>query len=77
MELVRGYARLHRQWKSGDVVELAMDMPVRRVKAHPKVEADVGRMALMRGPLVYCLEGVDNPEGVRNLVVAPAHSIHC
>ncbi len=71
MELVRGYARLHRQWKSGDVVELAMDMPVRRVKAHPKVEADVGRMALMRGPLVYCLEGVDNPEGVRNLVVAP------
>jgi DUF1680 family protein len=71
MELVRGYARLHRQWKSGDVVELAMDMPVRRVKAHPKVEADVRRMALMRGPIVYCLEGIDNPAGVRNLAVAP------
>jgi DUF1680 family protein len=70
-EMVRGYARLHRRWKPGDVVQLAMDMPVRRVKAHPKVEADVGRVGLMRGPIVYCLEGVDNAEGVRNLVVPP------
>jgi DUF1680 family protein len=70
-ELVRGYARLHRRWKPGDVVQLAMDMPVRKIKAHPKVEADVGRVALMRGPLVYCLEGADNARGVRNLVVRP------
>ena len=68
-EMVRGYARLHRVWKPGDTVELAMDMPVRRVHAHPRVKADAGRVALTRGPIVYCLEGVDNPGGVANLFV--------
>ena len=69
--MVRGYARLRRMWKPGDVVELAMDMPVRRVKAHAKVKADVGRVALMRGPIVYCLEGVDNGGKVQNLFIPP------
>jgi hypothetical protein len=69
--MVRGYARLHRQWKAGDMVELAMDMPVRRVKAHPKVEADLDRVALMRGPIVYCVEGCDHGGHVRNLLVPP------
>jgi DUF1680 family protein len=46
-------------------------MPVQRVKAHPKVEADYGRVALQRGPLVYCLEAADNEGGVRNLVIPP------
>lgn len=55
----RGYARLHRAWASGDVVELDLPMPPRRVYAHPDVKADVGRVALRRGPLVYCLEGQD------------------
>jgi DUF1680 family protein len=71
LEMVHGYVRLRREWKSGDVVELAMDMPVRRVKAHPEVRADAGRVALMRGPIVYCLEGVDNSGNVRNLFVPP------
>ena len=48
-----------------------MEMPVRRVKASPKVEADIDRVALMCGPLVYCVKGVDNPQGVRNLIVGP------
>jgi len=67
IEMVRGYARIHRAWKSGDVVELSMLMPIRRMKAHPRVEADIGRVALMRGPVVYCLEGVDNGGHVRHL----------
>jgi DUF1680 family protein len=71
LEEVRGYVRLHREWKSGDEVELSMDMPVRRVKAHPNVAADAGRVALMRGPIVYCFEGIDNPAGVRNLALDP------
>lgn len=70
-EIVRGYARLHRHWKAGDVVELTMDMPVRHVKANLRVEADIDRVALMRGPVVYCVEGIDNPEGMRNLFLSP------
>ena len=70
-EKVRGYAHLQRQWQHGDVIDLSLPMPVQRLKAHPKVEADRGRMALQRGPLVYCLEGVDNGGHVRNLVIPP------
>ncbi len=56
----RGYVLLHRPWKKGDVVELNLPMPVRRVVAHDKVKEDEGKVALERGPVVYCLEGVDN-----------------
>ncbi len=59
-EMVKGYARLHRAWKAGDTVELNMPMPIRRVHAHPSVADDVGRVAIQRGPVVYCFEGVDN-----------------
>ena len=55
-----GYVHLARSWKVGDEVSLDLPMPVRRVHAHEKVEADKGKVALMRGPIVYCLEGVDN-----------------
>jgi hypothetical protein len=56
-----GYVHLQRKWKAGDVVELDMPMPVQRVYAHEKVKADNGKVSLMRGPLVYCLEAVDQP----------------
>jgi DUF1680 family protein len=59
-ETARGYARLHRKWQGGDVVQLSRPMPVQRLKAHPNVEANLGRAALQRGPLVYCLEAADN-----------------
>lgn len=70
-EKVRGYARIQRKWKRGDVVQISMPMPVQRLKANPKVEADTGRIALQRGPLVYCLEAADNGGHVRNLVIPP------
>jgi DUF1680 family protein len=67
----KGYARLDRRWKAGDVVELWLPMPIRRVVAHPSVDADQGRVALQRGPLVYAAEWPDNPGGhVRNLLLA-------
>ena len=72
IEKVRGYARLNRTWHRGDVIDLTLPMPSRRIKAHPKVEADIGRVALGRGPIVYCLEAVDNGGRVRNLVISPA-----
>lgn len=65
----RGYAKLRRRWQSGDVVEWVLPMPVRRVYAHPDVRADVGRVALMRGPLVYCLEEADNGLNLDALVL--------
>ena len=66
----KGYARIDRSWKAGDVVELSLPMPIRRVAADPRVDADEGRVALQRGPLVYAAEWPDNPGGhVRNLLL--------
>jgi len=56
-----GYVHLQRRWQAGDAVELELPMPVRRVYAHEKVQDDQGKVALMRGPIVYCLEAVDQP----------------
>lgn len=55
-----GYFSITRNWKKGDKVELHLDMAVRTVKAHDKVEADRGRVAVERGPVVYCAEWPDN-----------------
>jgi uncharacterized protein len=74
LDMQRGYARLHRVWKTGDVVEVSFAMPVRQVKAHRAVEADAGLVALARGPVVYCIETADNPEGIGQLVVGPKAS---
>jgi len=64
-----GFVKLRGTWKNGDVVELSLPMMVQRRYAHPEVVENVGRVALTRGPLVYCLEGVDNGGQVRNLVL--------
>jgi DUF1680 family protein len=50
-------------WKAGDTIEFELPMPPERIYAHPSVKEDVGRVALKRGPLVYCVEEVDNPGG--------------
>ncbi len=66
----KGYAILNRNWKAGDVIEMAMPTPVRRIVANDLVESDKGRVALQRGPLVFCAEWPDNPGGrVRNLML--------
>ena len=67
--ILRGYASLHREWNKGDVIELTIPMPIRRIKANPKVQADVDLVTMMRGPIVYCSESVDNDGSVRNLFV--------
>lgn len=69
LELHNGYARITRTWQAGDVVELRLPMPIRRVYAHPKVTDDAGRVALERGPIVYCVEGADHQGHVHNLVL--------
>jgi uncharacterized protein len=65
----KGYVPIARTWKSGDVVRLSLPIPVERIYADSRVKTDVGRVALQRGPVVYCLEGVDNGGNARNLVL--------
>ena len=60
LELDRGFAVVRRHWRPGDVVELDLPMPVRRVVSHEGVAGNRGRVAVERGPLVYCAEGADN-----------------
>ncbi|MBQ7868452.1 MAG: glycoside hydrolase family 127 protein [Clostridia bacterium] len=55
-----GYIHIRRSWKNGDSVQLALDMPARVVRANPRVYENAGKAAVMRGPLVYCLEEQDN-----------------
>jgi DUF1680 family protein len=56
------YPEVRRRWQAGDVVQLSLPMPVRRIESHPFVTENSGRVALMRGPLLYCIEQADNPE---------------
>src|SRR5262245_727898 len=70
LKLSKGYVSLNRNWRKGDVIELELAMPVRRILANEAVGADRGRVALQRGPIVYCAEWPDNPGGhVRNLLL--------
>ena len=67
--LEQGYFTIERKWKKGDRVELQLDMEVRTVKANGKVEADRGRVAVERGPIVYCAEWPDNSFNVLSLLM--------
>ena len=69
LNLHSGFARIERRWQKGDTINLHLPMPVRRLVAHPQVKADRGRVALQRGPIVFCLEWPDNDGKVLNLVV--------
>ena len=69
----KGYAVLSRTWKKGDVVNVALPMEVQKISSNPKVENNIGRVALQRGPLVYCAEWPDNSGMVSNLIL-PANS---
>lgn len=67
--LAKGYLTVDRKWKKGDIVEIHFDMIPRIVKANEKVEADRGRIAVERGPLVYCAEWPDNNFDIRTVLL--------
>ena len=69
VDIDKGFARIRRKWKKGDVVELNLPMPIRRVLSHEHVKDNVGRVALQRGPIVYCAEWPDNSGRVSNLIL--------
>ena len=68
-KMANGYAVINKSWKKGDVVELNLPMPVRRIVAIEKVKDDQSRVALQRGPLVYCFEHPDNEGKVMDIVL--------
>lgn len=68
--VVNGYAKIRRQWANRDTIDLTLPMEVERLEAHPSVAADRGRVALRRGPLIYCLEEQDQ-KGDPDLIVLP------
>ena len=68
--LDRGYHRVRREWRDGDTLVLDLPMAVRALHAHPQVRANVGRVAIARGPLVYCAEEVDNADGLNTVIVS-------
>ena len=74
-ELKNGYAVISRQWKKGDQLTIDLPMPVREIIANASVKDDNGKVALQRGPLVYCAEWPDNKDGhVLNLYMNPENS---
>jgi DUF1680 family protein len=67
-----GYARIARTWNAGDVVEMDLSMTPRLTEGHPWIESTRGSVAIERGPLVYCLEQVDQQAPVYDLEIDPA-----
>jgi DUF1680 family protein len=71
----KGYVFIKRQWKAGDTLELNMPMDVQRIESRLEVKANVQRVALQRGPLLYCVEAADNSGKASNIVLPTNGSI--
>jgi len=67
--LRKGYLKIRRRWEKGDKLELTLPMPATRVEAHPSVSHDCGRVALRRGPVLYCLEEKDNGKDLSDILL--------
>jgi DUF1680 family protein len=75
VNITDGYIRpLKQEWKQGDKIEVVFDMAVRTVESHENVAANQGKMALERGPIVFCAEAADNPDGVLDLNIEESGS---
>ena len=64
-----GYALLNKTWKKGDVIEVNLPLETRRVVANPNLKEDLGKVALQRGPIMYCAEWPDNNGKVSNIIL--------
>lgn len=69
-KLENGYAVLSQTWKKGDQITYTLPMPIRELQSRPEVSENIGRIAIQRGPLVYCIEGTDNAGTVSELTVS-------
>ncbi len=66
---IKGYVPVSREWANGDEAVLKLAMPVERIVAHPQIRQDAGCVALQRGPVVYCLEEIDNGPQLSNVAL--------
>jgi len=69
LRIVNGYIRLNRVWRAGDTIQVELLMPIVRVHGDAKVEANIGKVALQRGPVVYCFEETDQPIDIETLAL--------
>jgi len=67
--LKKGYCFISGIWSNNDKIELGFSMPVMQIEANPKVRENNGRIALQRGPVVYCIEEVDNGKGINDILI--------
>ena len=70
-----GFVQVNRKWESGDTVTVTFQLPIMRLAAHPNVRATAGQIALQRGPIVYCLEGVDHDRPLHQLALPLASEL--
>ena len=63
------YLTFDRTWNTGDVIEYRLEMPIVPMRSNFKITNNMGRIALMRGPVVYACESVDNPDGIANMII--------
>ncbi|GIP28113.1 hypothetical protein J23TS9_32430 [Paenibacillus sp. J23TS9] len=71
-----GYVKLRREWQTGDRIELNLDMPVEHIHAHPQLRANAGKVALQRGPVIYCLEEEDNGANLQDITIPSDARFH-
>ncbi|MBN1900437.1 glycoside hydrolase family 127 protein [Candidatus Sumerlaeota bacterium] len=72
-KIEKGYLIITRKWEKDDYINLYVDMPVQRIQSHPNVKSNQGRIALQRGPIIYCVESCDHSENVYSLSL-PRHA---
>ncbi|HEY2348182.1 MAG TPA: beta-L-arabinofuranosidase domain-containing protein [Puia sp.] len=68
-KIENGYAVFNRKWNGNTLIEVRLPMEVKRIHANKKVKSDIGKVALQRGPLIFCAEGIDNNGRVANFVL--------
>lgn len=73
---VGSHLRIEREWRPNDEIRLIFPMPVERIQAHPNVRQNAGKVALRRGPVVYCLEEVDNGPSLHDIALADDSDLH-
>ncbi len=71
------YLKLERQWSAGDVITLQLDMPPQLIEAHPLVKETRSQLAVQRGPMIYCVESLDLPQGasITDLRIRPGMAL--
>ena len=74
-KIKKGYAYITREWKDNDTISLTLDMPPVRIESNPSVRENIGRIALERGPILYCLESIDNGKDLNSISLIDSSEI--